>query len=196
MGRLRMMVAGLGVAALLPGDVVCAQQPQLSDETRRYVAVDAPVVALRHVRVVDGTGAPPRDDQTIVISGGVVTATGDAGTTTVPSDAKILDLGGHTVLPGLVMVHEHMFYPTGGVAIYNEHAFSFPRLYLAGGATTIRTAGSMEPYTDLNVKRMIDGGTIPGPKMDVTGPYLEGPGLPLYQVHVLTSAADAADMVR
>lgn len=191
-----MRVAALGAASLLASGALHAQQLQLSDETRRYVSVDAPVIAIRHVRVIDGTGAQPRDDQTIVISGGLVTATGDAGSTAVPPDAKVLDLSGRTVLPGLVMVHEHMFYPTGGVAVYNEHAFSFPRLYLAGGATTIRTAGSMEPYTDLNVKRMIDAGTIPGPKMDVTGPYLEGPGLPLYQVHVLTSAADAADMVR
>src|ERR1700722_6521971 len=161
-----------------------------------YVSVAAPVVVLRHVRVVDGTGAPAPADQSVVIADGVIRQLGDSGTVAVPPDAKVLDLPDRTVLPGLVMVHEHMFYPTGGVPIYNEHAYSFPRLYLAGGATTIRTAGSMEPYTDLNVKRMIEAGKIPGPHMDVTGPYLEGPGLDLYQVHELTSTADATDMVR
>ena len=187
---------GFSLCAVLPLAMAGAQAPTLSADVRQYVSVDAPVVALRHVRVIDGTGAAPRDDQTIVIAGGVIRDVGDAGAVTVPADAKVLDLNDRTVLPGLVMVHEHMFYPTGGVPIYNEHAYSFPRLYLAGGATTIRTAGSMEPYTDLNVKRMIDRGSIPGPHMDVTGPYLEGPGLDLYQVHELTSAADATDMVR
>jgi imidazolonepropionase-like amidohydrolase len=181
---------------LLPLAQLAAQSPTLSPDVRQYVTVDAPVVALRHVKIVDGTGAPARADQTIVIANGVIRDVGDAATITVPSDAKILDLTGRTVLPGLVMVHEHLFYPTGGVKIYNEHAYSFPRLYLAGGATTIRTAGSMEPYTDINVRHMIDAGKIPGPHIDVTGPYLEGPGLDLYQVHELTSAADAADMVR
>ena len=175
---------------------LAAQHPHLSEQTKQYVVVDTTIVALRHVRVIDGTGAAPRDDQTIVLTHGVITAVGDAGMIAVPAGAQILDLAGRTVLPGLVMVHEHMFYPTGGVAIYNENAYSFPKLYLAGGATTIRTAGSMEPYADLNLKAMIDTGAVPGPKMDVTGPYIEGPGLGLYQVHPLTSPADATDMVR
>jgi hypothetical protein len=54
-------------------------------------------------------------------------------------------------------------------------SFSAPRLYLANGVTTMRTVGSIEPYTDVKVKRAIDGGVIPGPHMDVTGPFLEGP---------------------
>jgi enamidase len=176
--------------------VLAAQHPHFTAETKQYVVVDTPVVVLRHVRVIDGTGAAPRDDQTIVLSHGLITATGNAATTQVPAGAQILDLAGRTVMPGLVMLHEHMFYPTGGVSIYNENAYSFPKLYLAGGATTIRTAGSMEPYTDLNLKAMIDSGGVPGPRIDVTGPYIEGPGLNLYQVHPLSSPADATDMVR
>ena len=176
--------------------LLAAQHPHFTAETKQYVVVDTPVVVLRHVRVIDGTGAAPRDDQTIVLSHGLITATGNAATTQVPAGAQILDLAGRTVMPGLVMLHEHMFYPTGGVSIYNENAYSFPKLYFAGGATTIRTAGSMEPYADLNLKAMIDSGAIPGPRIDVTGPYIEGPGLNLYQVHPLSSPADATDMVR
>jgi amidohydrolase family protein len=176
--------------------LLAAQHPHLSAETKQYVVVDTPVVVLRHVRVIDGTGAAPRDDQTIVVSHGLITATGNAATTQVPAGAQILDLPGRTVMPGLVMLHEHMFYPTGGVLILNEGGYSFPKLYLAGGATTIRTAGSMEPYTDLNLKAMIDTGAVPGPRIDVTGPYIEGPGMDLYQVHPLSSPADATDMVR
>lgn len=183
--------------ALLALAIVMTPTAMLAQDVRKYVAVDAPVIVLQHARVIDGTGAPERADQTLVIADGRIAEVGDAANVKVPPDAKILDMTDETVMPGLVMVHEHLFYPTGGgVAIYNEHGYSFPRLYLAGGATTIRTAGSMEPYTDLNIKRMIDSGAVPGPDMDVTGPYLEGPGLPLYQVHFLTSADDATEMVR
>ena len=191
----RMIAAAICSLALAPG-LLAAQHPHFSADAKQYVVVDTPVVVLRHVRIIDGTGAAPRDDQTIVLSRGLISAVGNAAATPVPAGAQILDLAGRTVMPGLVMLHEHMFYPTGGVSIYNENAFSFPKLYFASGATTIRTAGSMEPYTDLNVKAMIDSGAIVGPKMDVTGPYIEGPGLNLYQVHPLSSPADATDMVR
>src|SRR5690242_4526717 len=86
-------------------------------------------------------------------------------------------------------MHDHMFYPGGGG--YNELNVSAPRLYLAGGVTTIRTTGSIEPYSDLSLKRMIDAGLIPGPHMFVTGPYLEGPGAFTPQMHELTGAEDA-----
>jgi len=79
--------------------------------------------------------------------------------------------------------------------MYNEQAFSFPRLYLASGITTARTGGSLEPYTDLNVKRLIDSGRMPGPKLFVTGPYLEGPGSFAAQMHELTGPDDAVRTV-
>src|SRR6185437_10019581 len=79
---------------------------------------------------------------------------GGASSASVPAGAQVLDLSNKTVLPGLVGMHEHMFYPSGGriaVAIYNEMGFSFPRLYLANGVTSMRTTGSIEPYTDLEL---------------------------------------------
>ena len=89
--------------------------------------------------------------------------------------AEVVDGAGHTLMPGLVMLHEHMFYPSGQTR-YNTNQVSFPPLYLAGGVTTMRTGGSMDTYTDLSIRREIEAGRIPGPHMDVTGPYLEGPG--------------------
>jgi enamidase len=167
----------------------------LSAEVRQFVSVDAPVVALSRVRIVDGTGAPARAGQTIVIENGVIRAIGADGSVAIPQGARVLDLEGRTVLPGLVMVHEHMFYPSGGGSVYNEQAFSFPRLYLAGGVTTARTAGNMAGYADLELKRAIDAGRTLGPALDVTAPYLNGPGLPIYQVHALTGPDDARQMV-
>jgi imidazolonepropionase-like amidohydrolase len=167
---------------------------QLSPEVKAFVTVDAPVVALTHVKVIDGTGAAPKDDQTIVITNGRIQSVSDAAKVAVPSDAKILDLHGYTVIPGLVGMHDHLFYPAGG-GWFTEMGFSFPRLYLAGGVTTIRTTGSLETYTDLELKKQIDSGKAPGPKIGITGPYLEGEGSFAVQMHALTGPEDARKTV-
>ena len=172
--------------------VAAYAQTNLAPAVRQFVSVDAPVVALTHVRVIDGTGAPARDNQTVVISAGKIQSVGD---TPPPAGAKVLDLLGYSVIPGMVGMHDHMFYPSGGGPFYNELQFSFPRLYLAGGVTTIRTTGSLEPYTDLELKKAIDAGKQPGPKMHVTGPYLEGPGAFTLQMHQLTGPDDATRLV-
>jgi imidazolonepropionase-like amidohydrolase len=176
---------------------------KLSPFTRQYVSVDSPLIALTHVRVIDGTGAPPREDQTIVIDHGKITAVGDVASTRAPTGAKVLDLKGHTVIPGLVGLHDHLFYPNqvaerraeGPVVLYSEMGFSFPRLYLACGVTTLRTTGSIQPYTDLSLKRLIDAGQTPGPTMYITGPYLEGTGAYTPNMHELTGPADATRTV-
>jgi len=159
-----------------------------------FVKVDAPVVALTHVRVIDGTGAAAREDQTVVISAGRIASVGDAGSANVPSGAQVIDLRGHSVIPGLVGMHDHLFYPMGN-GVFGEMAYSFPRLYLAGGVTTIRTTGSLETYTDLELRKSIDAGQSPGPKMHVTGPYLEGKGSWAIQMHQLSGPEEAAKTV-
>lgn len=166
----------------------------LSSQLRQFVRVDAPVIALAHVRVIDGTGAAAREDQTVILSKGKIESVGSAASANIPKDAQVLDLRGYSVIPGLVGMHDHMFYPVGD-RIFGEMAVSFPRLYLAGGVTTIRTTGSLEPYTDLEVKKKIDAGEIPGPKIHVTGPYLEGAGSWALQMHQLAGPDDATRTV-
>jgi imidazolonepropionase-like amidohydrolase len=166
----------------------------LSPQVRGFVKVDAPVVALTHVRVIDGTGTAARDDQTVVMSKGKIESASDAASANVPKDAQVVDLHGYSVIPGLVGMHDHMFYPMGD-GIFGEMGFSFPRLYLASGVTTIRTTGALEAYTDLELKKLIDKGETPGPKIHVTGPYLEGPGSFAVQLHQLTGADDATKTV-
>ena len=173
---------------------------QLSTEVREFVKVDAPVVVLAHVRVVDGTGSAPRADQSLVIQDGKIVTIGDAATVKTPDNAKVLDLTGYSVIPGLVGMHNHLYYTadlSGGAPgqLVNQITFSAPRLYLAAGVTTMRTTGSLEPYADLNLKRKIDAGQSPGPKIDVTAPHLEGAGSILTQVHELTGPDDARRMV-
>ena len=173
-----------------------AQTPELSQAVREFVSVDASVVALTRVRVIDGTGTPAREDQTIVIVDGQIESVGDRATTPVPDGAEVLELEGHTVIPGLVGMHEHLFYPAGSSpGLYPTLAVSFPRLYLANGVTTARTGGSMSPYLDLNVKKSIDEGRMAGPKMHLTAPYLEGSGSRFLQLHQLSGPEEARQMV-
>jgi imidazolonepropionase-like amidohydrolase len=179
---------------LLASPELPAQRPTLSAAVHAYVAVDSPVVALTHARVIDGTGAPARDDQTIVIRDGRMAALGASQSVAVPASAQVIDLTGKSVIPGLVMVHEHLFYPTGP-GVYANVAESFTRLYLAGGVTSMRTGGNLNGFGDFGIKHDIDAGKKPGPWIDATAPYLEGPGLGLDQVHELTGPDDARRMV-
>jgi imidazolonepropionase-like amidohydrolase len=162
-----------------------------------FVTVSAPVVAFEHARVIDGLGHPGADHQTLIIKGGRISALGADGTVTVPEGALVGDLSGKTVIPGLVMVHEHLYYSSIVQAPFhvNEMDFSFPRLYLAAGVTSMRTCGSVEPYTDLQVKSDIDAGRVPGPKLHLTMPYLDGEGTGISQIRPVPSAAAAARMV-
>lgn len=171
-----------------------AQRPHLSPAVRQYVAVDTDVVVLTHARVIDGTGAPARENQTLVVRDGRIAAIGDAASVQAPAGAQLLDLTGKTVIPGLVMMHEHLYYPTGP-GVYGDLTQSFTRLYLAGGVTSMRTAGNVSAYGEINVARAIDRGEKPGPWIDVTAPYLQGPGLGIEQMYELKNAADARRMV-
>ena len=170
---MRRFVAGV---ALL-GSSLGAQssRPSLDTTVRRFVAVDTAVVALTHVRVIDGTGAPARADQTVIIRDGRIASVGDASRAQVPVGAQVLDLTGKSVIPGLVMVHEHLYYPTGP-GVYANLTESFTKLYLAGGVTSMRTGGNMNGYGELAIKRAIDQGKKAGPWIDATAPYLEDLG--------------------
>jgi len=187
----------LALAALATASAL-AQTPE---PLRPYVSEDAPVLVLNHVRVIDGTGAAPAEDQRIDIEAGRITRIQSAKLRNAfPAGAKVLDLTGKTVMPGLVGMHEHLFYPTpkrgsDGLPMYGQMADSAPRLYLAAGVTSARTAGSMEPYVDLALKKMIDAGQRPGPKLHVTGPYIGDYAGRIAQLHTLSGPEDAGRTV-
>lgn len=147
-------------------------QATLTPGVAPFVTINAPVVALTHARLVDGTGTPARSDQTIIISGARITAVGPSASTPVPAGAQAIDLTGHTVLPGQVGLHEHTYF--GGVKRLTQMSVSGPLLYLAYGVTTGMTAGSQLPYQELNQQRAIEAGVLPGPRLLIAGPYLNG----------------------
>lgn len=177
-------VTALAAAALLFAGVPdsAAAQPfdALSDRVQSFVDVSTPHVLIENALLIDGTGAPARAGMDVLVSEGRIAAVGPSGSITPPAgtaadDLTRVDATGHTLIPGIVMLHEHMFYPSGS-ARYNTNEVSFPPLYLGGGVTTMRTGGSLDPYSDLSTKRLIEAGSVVGPHMDVTGPYLEGRG--------------------
>jgi imidazolonepropionase-like amidohydrolase len=179
---------------------VLAPPPQLGPDVQPFVQVPAGQIAITHLRIIDGTGAAPIEDATLLIDGAKIGAVLPAGAA-VPAGYRTIDGSGETAMPGIVGMHNHLFYlqrPNIDAAghfeqpiIVPQMTFSAPRLYLAGGVTTMRTTGSVEPYTDLALKREIDAGHLVGPHLDVTGPYLEGPGAFFIQNHQITSPEDA-----
>jgi len=164
----------LALAALVLTTTAAAQRAPIGAAIREFVAVDAPVVALTNARVIDGTGAPAREGQTVILRDGVIAAVGPASTTPAPAGAQVIDLADKSVIPGLVMLHEHLYYPTGP-GVYGQLGQSFVRLYLAGGVTTMRTGGNLNGFMDITLKRRVEAGEAAGPAIDATMPYVNGP---------------------
>jgi imidazolonepropionase-like amidohydrolase len=201
MRSIRLLVA----VSVVSFSAMYAQQPALAPGVQKYVRVNSPRVILTHVRVIDGTGKPAVEDQNVTIEGGKISAIQAGADIPSASGTTVLDLRGYSVMPGIVGMHDHMYYlarPNFDAnwnweqpPIAPQMSFSAPRLYLAGGVTTMRTTGSVETYADLNLKRLIDGGQLLGPHLDVTGPYLEGPGSFGVQLHELTGPDDARQTV-
>ena len=177
MKRMAILFAACALAA--GGSVIARQsapERKLGPQVKPFVSVAAPIVALTHVTLIDGSGKPARQDQTVVIEGEKLTAVGPSATTRPPAGAEVLDLTGHTLTPGIVGLHDHMYYgsPVGGSM--RPMLYSYPRLFLASGVTTIRTTGSVDSYQELNLREAILAGETIGPEIHVTGPYLQGVG--------------------
>lgn len=171
---------------LLAGPLAGQERPVVTDSLRPYLAVDEEVYALTGVRVVDGTAAAPREDQTVVVRGARIESVGPRATTPIPEGARVLDLPDRTVLPGLVQLHEHTY--LGGAGPVVQMDGSAP-LLLASGVTTAMTAGSQRPDSELRLKQAVDDGLLPGPRLHVAGPYISGtPALPTF-----ARAGDAAE---
>src|SRR6185369_8570019 len=78
-------------------------------DVQQYIKIADPTFALTQVRVIDGTGAAAREDQTLIVSDGKIQAI-QPSSTAIPKDVKIYDEAGHTVFPGIVGMHNHLYY--------------------------------------------------------------------------------------
>jgi imidazolonepropionase-like amidohydrolase len=200
--RFRLTIA---IALCAVGTIALAQPPELSKTVKEYVRAQSPKVVLTHVRVIDGTGAPAVEDQNVVIEAGKISAIQKGADVSTADGTTVLDLRGRTVMPGIVGMHNHLFYlvrpnldsqrNSEPPLVAPQMTFSAPRLYLGAGVTTMRTTGSVETYADLNLKHDIDTGVLPGPHMDVTGPYLEGAESFFLQMPHLKNPEEATQLV-
>src|SRR5271155_3032940 len=195
MRKCSIAVIGVFIACSFGVASVAAQQPGAAPN---FIRENAPIIVLTHVELIDGTSSAPQSDQAVIIDHGKIAAIGVTGSVTVPSGAKLIDATGKTVIPGIVGMHEHIFYPASGDGPLTavEQFYSFPPLYLASGVTTARTTGSMDPYGDLAVKARVDSGKMLGPKFYLSTPYLQGAPSLIPQMYELRDAEDARAFVR
>ena len=166
---------GTWMVAATFATTLSAQRPVENSAADGYATVTAETVALTGVTLIDGTGEPARRGQTVVISGNRIAAVGPDGTVDIPNGAQIMDLAGHTVIPGMVGLHNHLFYTAAG-GRSAQLTYSAPRLYLGSGVTTVRTTGSRQPYAELNLRAEIEAGRAPGPRIHITAPYITAGG--------------------
>ena len=169
-----MALWGLFAAGPLAEDL-SAQRPAEGSAAAGYAVVDAEAVALTGVTLIDGTGTPARTGQTVVIQGSRIGAVGPDGQVDIPGGAEVMDMSGHTVMPGMIGLHNHLFYTAAG-GRSAQLTYSAPRLYLGSGVTSVRTTGSRQPYAELNLRAEIEAGRTPGPRIHITAPYITAGG--------------------
>ncbi len=148
---------------------------EFSKRVSDFIVIQDSILVIKNVTVIDGTGGPIKYNQDILLRNNEISAVGNTGEIFLPENVKTIDATGKTVIPGLIMLHEHLFYgkPFDGHYQGRHMTNTFPQMYLAGGVTTMRTAGSLEANADLNIKNIIDQGGMVGPTMDVSTPHVE-----------------------
>lgn len=190
----RITATALATAALLLAPMLAIVASAQGSGQNRFVAVQGDEMVITNVKLMDGTGSPPRDNQTVLVRDGRIVEVGDAGSVRAAADAAVVDGSGHTLIPGLIGMHNHSYYTAAGGRAA-QLSVTGPIIYLASGVTTIRTTGARAPYEELNLKAAIDAGDRIGPRIFVTGPYLTGQRGSMTMAQ-LNGAEDARRIVR
>lgn len=140
--------------------------PGVSDRRGR----GATSASITHLNVIDATGAPVRQDTTVVVTGERISVVGPSGSVKIPAGARIVDGSGKFLIPGQWDKHAHTAY-TGLLAGSRE---TFPSLLVANGITGIRDVGfDLEELQDRG--RGMAEGRLPGSRIFASGPMLDGP---------------------
>jgi imidazolonepropionase-like amidohydrolase len=191
-------VGAAGIVALAITVVLGAQAPPA-------------VLAIRAARIIDGRGGSPLSGAMVIVRGDRIEAVGRD--LTVPAGAHVIDLGGATLLPGLIDLHTHL--TSTGVHWEDEllrttpgqaalHGAKNARDTLMAGFTTCRDMGPTWPFTDIDLRDAIDQGVVPGPRMMASGNYVSATGGAgdarqfsiFVDVPIVQNLADGPDAIR
>lgn len=133
---------------------------------------------LRGAYLIDGTGADPRPDATLVIDGARITEVGSGTGARAPGGATVVDVTGQTVMPGLFDCHVHLEMDAGASPLVSlaaeaaEHTFRAAARRAAGmlrrGITTVRDCGA-KGWGVIRLRDAIAAGTVPGPRILACG---------------------------
>ncbi|MFD2034031.1 amidohydrolase family protein [Belliella marina] len=155
---------GMGRYEELTADTIKA-----SDYLKSFFKINKDKLALKNVKIVDGTAGEIKNSQTILIVKNRIFKVGDTSEVDISEDFSIIDLSGRTVIPGIVGTHNHMRLPQGAML------YTSPKLYLAAGVTTIQTCGTGNPKEEIEIANAIKNGLQPGPDIINSGPYITDP---------------------
>jgi imidazolonepropionase-like amidohydrolase len=181
--------------------------------TSRGTAQNARPIVLKPARVFDGMTAEPHTDWVVVVRGQRIDGAGPAGQVRIPTAARMLDLPGMTLLPGLIEAHSHLFLHPYNETSWDDQvlkealtvrvvrAANHARSTLQAGFTTIRDLGTEGAgYADVGLKQAIEQGLTPGPRMLVTtraivatGSYAPKGFAPSFRVPQGAEEADGVD---
>jgi len=153
----------------------------LSSQAQRPAPAPETVYLLKPARVFDGESAQLHDNWAILVRGQKIEAVGPASTIQAPANAKVIDLAGLTLMPGLIEAHSHVLLHPYSETVWNDQvareslslrvarATNHLRNTLQAGFTTIRDLGTEGAgYADVGLKQAIEQNIIPGPRMIVT----------------------------
>jgi imidazolonepropionase-like amidohydrolase len=148
------------------------------------IAQSPPSVVVKAARLIDGRGGRPLEPAMVRVAGDRIVEVG--ANLVVPANATVIDLGGATLLPGLIDLHTHL---TDRETVHWETALTTTtppeaalwgarnaRVTLLAGFTTCRDMGPTWPYVDVELRKAIDAGAVPGPRMLVAGNYVSSTG--------------------
>jgi imidazolonepropionase-like amidohydrolase len=141
-------------------------------------------LAITGVTVIDATGAPARPGMTVVVTGDRITAIGKPGAVGVPEGARVVDGKGKYLIPGLWDMHVHTASP------------SFLPLYLANGVTGVRDMHALDPDAIFGLRKLVQEGKQPGPRVVAAGPLVDGPKPFVPGSLVAANAAEGREAVR
>ena len=153
--------------------------------TQTRITPEAPVgkgvVVLKAARLIDGTGAAPINNAVVVVTDNTITAVGTAGAVNIPANARMIDLGDVTLLPGFIDAHTHLIGrvlgdPAGDSAAMRDFesfaailSVAHARATLMAGFTSVRNVGASGKFDDMALRKAIDEGWTPGPRMMSAG---------------------------